>query len=58
MHLTNYSVNKHSPAYSMDEEVGSKRYVAVSLMTAFSNLLNMSSALLNFMCDQPTDLTR
>jgi len=55
MHLTNYSVNKHSPAYIMDEEVGSKRYVAVSLMTAFSNVLYMSSVLLNFMCDQPTD---
>jgi len=55
MHLTNYSVNKHSPAYIMDEEVGSKRYAAVSLMTAFSNVLYMSSVLLNFMCDQPTD---
>ena len=55
MHLTNYSVNKHNPAYSMDEEVGSKRYAVVSLMTAFSNLLNMSSVLLNFMCDQPND---
>jgi hypothetical protein len=39
----------------MDEEVGSKRYAGVSLMTAFSNVLNMSSVLLNFMCDQPTD---
>ena len=55
MHLTNYSVNKHSPAYIMDEEVGSKRYAAVSIMTAFSNLLNMSSVLLNFMCDRLTD---
>lgn len=55
MHLTNYSVNKHNPAYIMDEEVGSKRYAGVSLMTAFSNVLNMSSVLLNFMCDQPTD---
>jgi len=55
MHLTNYSVNKHSPAYIMDEEVGSKRYAAVSLVTAFSNVLYMSSVLLNFMCGQPTD---
>ena len=55
MHLTNYSVNKQSPAYIMDEEVGSKRYAAVSLVTAFSNLLNMSSVLLIFMCDQLTD---
>ena len=55
MHLTNYSVNKRSPAYIMDEEVGSKRYAAVSSMTSLSNLLNMGSVLLNFMCDQPTD---
>jgi hypothetical protein len=33
----------------MDEEVGSKRYPAVELMTAVSNLLNMSSVLPNFM---------
>ncbi|GFG28152.1 hypothetical protein Cfor_08246 [Coptotermes formosanus] len=28
MHLTNYSVNKHSPSYIMDEEVGSKRKIS------------------------------
>jgi hypothetical protein len=39
----------------MDKEVGSKRYAAVSLTTAFSNLLNMSHVLLNFMCDQLPD---
>jgi tubulin polyglutamylase TTLL6/13 len=31
MHLTNYSVNKHSRTYVVDNEAGSKRYVAADL---------------------------
>jgi len=27
MHLTNYSVNKHSRMYIIDDEIGSKRFV-------------------------------
>lgn len=31
MHLTNYSVNKHSRMYVIDDEIGSKRFVYSNL---------------------------
>jgi hypothetical protein len=43
MHLTNYAVNKHSRTYIVDDEAGSKRYVAAGLMKDISNLLKLSN---------------
>jgi hypothetical protein len=43
MHLTNYAVNKHSRTYIVDDEAGSKRYVAAGLMKNLSTLLKLSN---------------
>jgi tubulin polyglutamylase TTLL6/13 len=37
MHLTNYAVNKHSRTYVVDDEAGSKRYMALGLVKDLSN---------------------
>lgn len=45
MHLTNYSVNKHSRMYIIDDEIGSKRFVhigSVELVTKHQLIANYS----------------